>query len=366
MYLLKIKIFVFCLLIFLISSLDLFCHITSIQKQVIEKITSYQKIYHVPAMAVILIGRENHQKFEKIYSFGTLSKKSQIPVNEHSQFRIGSLTQLFIAASFAYLIEEGRVSLNDPITKFLPKSIKINAFANQPICLGDLATHTSALPNLPYNLSKCSAFNLNQMFCFLKNYLVKNAPGSQYHVSNLGYALLANILMRITKRSLPNLVNDYFIHPLHLEDTCFFLNKEQKTRLVSGYLQNQEISPTNNTKIYSVFIGSEGLYSTPQSMLKMLSFFMGKERTSLKSILKIMKTPYHQFKKFSIGLGWKIEPFQENSLLFSNGGELFGFSNFMGMVPKLDIGVVVLTNQEAASASLLGKELLELIHHSSH
>ncbi|MCB1075937.1 MAG: beta-lactamase family protein [Simkania sp.] len=332
-----------------------------LEQKLIEKIDAFANEHSVTGIAVAVIGRENHQKFTHIVARGTLSQKSPIPVNQYSEFRIGPVTQLFTAGTLAYFVQEGQVSLNDPISKFLPKSMDLPTYKGQEITLGDLATHTSGLPDLPYNLSSRASFSVSQMFRFLKNYELKRAPGTEYEYSNLGYAFLSNILMRISKRSFPDLVKQLLLDPLHLKDTTFTLTNEQKKRTLTGYEKGRGVSPLEGEKIYSVFIGAGGLHSTAHNMLTFLSFNMGKETTSLNAILPLMQQPYHAFNKFQVGLGWKITSFNAATNLFSIEGLLFGFASYLGMVPEADIGVMIMTSQGDLSVEQLGEEILQLL-----
>lgn len=336
-------------------------NVSVLEQKIIEKVEAFANEHAVTGIAVTIIGREGHQKFTQIVARGTLSKKSPIPVNQYSEFRIGPVTQLFTAGALAYFVQEGQVTLNDPISKFLPKSMELPTYKGQEITLGDLATHTSGLPDLPYNLSSRASFSVSQMFRFLKNYELKRAPGTEYEYSNLGYAFLSNILMRISKRSFPDLVKQLLLDPLHLKDTSFTLSTEQKKRTLTGYEKGRGISPLEGEKIYSVFIGAGGLYSTAHNMLTFLSFNMGKETTSLNAILPIMQQPYHSFKNFQVGLGWKVTSFNDEANLFSIEGLLFGFGSYLGMVPESDIGVMIMTSQGNLSVDHLGEELLQLL-----
>lgn len=347
--------------ILLFSPFALFAKVSPFQQKLQGKMSAYVKDHDITGMVVGIIGRENHQKFEEIYPFGMLSKKSSIPVNQYSEFRLGPLTQLFTAAILAYFVQEGQLTLSDPVSKFLPKSMEIPTYKGQEMTLGDLATHTSGLPDLPYNLSSRASFSVSQMLRFFKNFQLKRPPGSEYEYSNLGYAFLSNILMRVSKRSFPDLIRQTLLDPLHLTETVFSMSVDQKKRAVMGYEENKAISPLESEKIYSVFIGAGGLYSSAKNMLFWLSFNMGKERTSLNAILPIMQKSYHTFRKFRMGLGWKITQFHSKYDLYSIQGLLFGFATYMAVIPEADIGVVILASQGDLFVDSLGEELLDLL-----
>ena len=358
---LKIKPIIFILLF---SPLALVAKLSPLEQKISDRVDTYMEEHEITGIAVAVIGRENHQKFQQLVTKGMLSKKSTIPINEYSEFRIGPLTQIFTASALAYFVQEGQVNLKDPISKFLPKSMDLPTYKGKEITLEDLATHTSGLPDLPYNLSSRASFSVGQMFRFLKNYDLKRLPGAEYEYSNLGYAFLSNILTRISKRAFPDLIRQLLLDPLHLKETAFSLNVDQKKRVVTGYEKKRGVSPLESEKIYSVFIGAGGMYSSPQNMLTWLSFNMGKETTSLSAILPIMQKPYHTFKTFQVGLGYTITPFKKGHDLYSIQGLLFGFGSYMGIVPDSDIGIAIMTSQGDLPVESLGEELLEMLDSS--
>lgn len=351
------------LTLFFFPCFALFAEGKGIQKDIEGLTKSFIDDHSIHSIAVMVIGRENHEKFEQIIAEGTLSIKSPIPVNQHSEFRIGPITQIFTAAALAYFVQEGQVSLNDPVSKFVPKSMTLPKYNGKEITLGDLATHTSGLPDMPYSLSSRSSFSVSQMYRFLSKYELPREPGTKYEYSNFGYAFLANLLSRLSKRTFPDLLSQIIIQPLNLKDTAFTLSQEQKSRLITGYELGKGISPLLNEKIYSVFIGSGGLYSTPKDMLTFLSFNMRKEKTSLNAILPIMQKPYHSFKSFQMGLGWKITSFEKlQEKLYSIEGNLFGFGMYMGMIPETDTGVVILYNHGESNPSSLAENILKIMN----
>jgi serine-type D-Ala-D-Ala carboxypeptidase/endopeptidase len=332
----------------------------AIQRQLEETVEHYLEDHDITGISVAVIGRENLQKFQKTISKGKLSKKSPIPVNNHTEFRLGPLSQIFIASVLAYFVNEGQLSLNDPVSKFLPKSMKVPTYKGKQMTLGDLATHTSGLPDMPYSLSSRASFSVSQMYRFLSKYELTREPGTKYEYSYFGYAFLSNLLSRIAKRSYPDLAQQMILEPLHMKDTVFNISQDQKIRLATGYEEGRGISPLLSEKLYSIFIGAGGLYSTAQDMLIFLSFNLGKEQTSLNAILPIMQTPYHTFNHFQVGLGWKIEPYGNTSLFFLEG-TLFGFATYMGIVPEKDMGVVILANQGDFLIESLGEQILHII-----
>ena len=76
-----------------------------------------------------------------------------------------------------------------------------------------------------------------------------------------------------------------------------------------------------------------------------------------------MQIPYHTFKNFAVGLGWKIIPFEDREeKLYFVEGNLFGFATYMGIIPEQDTGVVILYNHGELPPSFLGEAILKVLN----
>jgi len=350
--------FLFCILFpFALSA-----EFSLLEQKLNRKIDTFLDEREVEGAIIALIGRGSKNMFCQTISKGHLSLKSQIPLNQWSELSIGPITQLFTAGVLAYLVQEEQVKLSDPISKFFSKSHYFPTYGGQEITLGDLATHTSGLPRLSQSPFHFAPFGAQQMFCFLKHFALKHPPGLVYEPSHLNYALLSHILMRVSRRSLPSLVGQVLIAPLHLNDTKFSLSEEQKKRLVVGYKKGAATGQLKNDENTVSCFGINSLYSTAENMLIWLAFNMGKKMTSLNAILPVMQCSYRTYQDFRVGLGWKIRPLRPNVDLFSiEGGVGTGFTSYMGMVPEAGIGVIIVMNQENVAADVLGEQLLTLL-----
>lgn len=357
-----IKTIIFSVLMYLYIC-PLFSSMGELQEEIEKKVTSYFEENKIPGMAVGVIGKDSKGTFQKIMTYGNVSKRGFIPINFDTEFQIGSLTQIFTAAILAYFVEEGKVSLDDPISKFFPNSIKMPTFEGVEITLKNLATHTSELPDMPYSPAGFSTFGHSEMFRFLTQYQLKAKPGSTYRPSHLGYALLANLLMRVGKRSFSELLQEVLLAPLALVDTRLTLTHEQKTRRAIGY-ENESSSPTNE-KIFSVFTGSVGLYATPIDMLKFLSFLIGNTQSKLNPILPLMQFPYYTFHTFQTGLGWVIKPLPDypDISFYVNSGTSAGFTTYFAISYKTGAGVFILANEADLRLDFFGEEILNLLVH---
>ncbi|PCI77284.1 hypothetical protein COB21_03235 [Candidatus Aerophobetes bacterium] len=279
-------------------------------------------------------------------TFGTLSNTTTIAVNEYAFFPLGSLTQPFTALTLAHFVSLGSVDLDTAVSNFLPQSMELPSFKGRNILLGDLATNTSSLPNLSNTLWNLGHFTSSSMYRYLANYHLKAVPGSRWQISNMGYAFLSNLIARVGKKSYHDLVKEIVLNPLQLNETMFVLKNKQVRGLVMGYDSMQPVSTLKREKIYSVFLGANGLYSTPHDMLKWLRFCTESKKSELSKPLSITLKEYFDFPSFHLALPWKVisDPrFSEKIYTFSSS--MFGYTHFIGFIPGKRKGVCLMSNQ---------------------
>ena len=124
----------------------------------------------------------------RIVSYGKPNQNSDQMVNADSVFEIGSVTKVFTTILLADMVERGEVALNDPISKYLPKSVKTPTRAGKEITLLDLANQTSGLPRLPGNFAPKNPqnpyadYSVEQMYAFISGYTLTRDIGDKVRV----------------------------------------------------------------------------------------------------------------------------------------------------------------------------------------
>src|SRR5258708_37428582 len=100
------------------------------------------------------------------------------------------------------MVERAELNLDDPISKFLPATVKAPTHDGKQIALRQLSSHVSGLPRMPANFppkdqnNPYADYSVDQMYAFLSEYALTRDPGAQYLYSNLGVGLLGQILAR--------------------------------------------------------------------------------------------------------------------------------------------------------------------------
>ncbi|HLN57930.1 MAG TPA: serine hydrolase domain-containing protein, partial [Thermoanaerobaculia bacterium] len=151
------------------------------------------------------------------------------PLDGNSVFEIGSVTKVFTAALLADMVRRGEVKLDDPVSKYLPETVRMPARKRQ-ITLLDLATQTSGLPRLPGNLAPkdlrnpYADYSVQQMYDYLSHYELPRDVGEEFEYSNLGVGLLGHALARKSGLSYEELAKRQILEPLGMSDTAITLS----------------------------------------------------------------------------------------------------------------------------------------------
>jgi len=144
-------------------------------------------------------------------------------------FEIGSITKAFTGILLADMALRGEVKLEDPVSKYLPETVKVPEFEGRAITLLDLTTQSSALPRLPANLKPKNMMNpyadysVEQLYAELANIKLTRAPGEKYDYSNLGVGLLGHALARRAGMSYEALVTARILKPLGMSRSSIVL-----------------------------------------------------------------------------------------------------------------------------------------------
>src|SRR5689334_14208568 len=190
-----------------------------------------------------------HGKVAGFDAVGYQDLESKKPMRKDSMFRIASLTKPITCAGIMVLVDEGKISVIDPVEKFLPeyKGMKIHGCSglsaygctgiapSRAINIEDLMTHTSGLEgnlNLqgqpqPATLADLAALGAKTQLLF--------EPGTRWNYSNIGYTALGRIIEVVSKQPYDVFLEQHIFAPLGMKDTSFFPPDEKLQRLATLY-----------------------------------------------------------------------------------------------------------------------------------
>jgi CubicO group peptidase (beta-lactamase class C family) len=277
------------------------------------------------------------------------------------------------------MIERGEVTLEEPVGKLLPNTIKVPGHEGRPITLLDLVTHTSALPRLPRNLAPANLndpyadYTRDEMFEFLSSYKLRRPPGERSVYSNYGMALLGEALALRAKCDYASLLHERICAPLGMTDTRIELDAATANRLAPGHDADGQLLPNWNL---GVFAAAGGIRSTARDMIRFVqaNLYLPDGATtpgtptsglpevpeSLRRALTLSQTARHKVDSppGEIALAWMI---QADGHTVWHNGQTGGYHSFTAFDRSRGIGVVVLANTAGGAGDDLGFRLMKLL-----
>ena len=312
--------------------------------------------------AGIVVGLLDPDGRTRVIAYGDAGP-GQPPLDGNSVFEIGSISKVFTATVLARLVQDGRVTLDDPIQKYLPASVHIPSRNGKQITLGNLSEQNSGLPRMPTNFhpkdptNPYADYSVQQMYEFLSSYELQRDPGAQFEYSNLGVGLLGHVLSLIVGKSYEDMERESVWQPLGMTHTGIPLTPWMKEHMALGHDEQGTVVPQWDLLALA---GAGAIRSTTSDMLKFLDANLHPERGALQ---RAMDFAHHEREpaggpNMAIGLNWLTRRAGTDTIVWHNGGT-GGYRTFIGFEPSKHFGVVVLTNSGGAGADDIGMHLLD-------
>ena len=208
-------------------------------------------------------------------------------------FWIASMSKPITATGVALLVDDGKLSFDDPVEKYLPEFHGI-AGATRPITLRDLLTHTSGLGE--YRVTD-PHWTLAQMAQALARLPLKFAPGSKWSYSTAGIDTLGRVVEVASGKPFAEFMQQRLFDPLGMTHTTFWPTEEQKKHLATSYVLNAQTGKLQETVISYLYggaitdaarppLGGAGLFSTAEDVAKFYQMLLKGGVAGGKQILK--------------------------------------------------------------------------------
>ena len=260
-------------------------------------------------------------------------------------FEIGSMTKVFTSLLLAQMALDGTVSLDDPVTDYLPEGATMPSRGGRQITLRNLSQQDSGLPRLPDNLvptdisDPYADYGEADLLAFLAGYELPRDIGSEYEYSNLGIGLLGYVLARAEDTDFASLLFRRILEPLGMSDTGIALTDAHQARFATphdGYMR-----PTSPWDL-GILVAGGGMRSTAADMQKFLAAALD-SASPIAAPTALMLSETRETPGNTVGLGWGIRPTPMGDIV-AHGGGTGGFRSYMSMQPDTGHAVVVLTN----------------------
>lgn len=288
-----------------------------------------------------LVARAGKVIFSKGY--GLANAELDVPNAPQTIFRLGSITKQFTAAAILLLQERGKLSVQDPICKYVDNC----PGAWGEVTIHHLLSHTGGVPNFTsfpdYQPKMMMPVTTQDMIARFKDKPLDFKPGEKWSYSNSGYFLLGYLIEKAAGESYESFVQKNIFEPLKLTSTGYDHFGTILKKRATGY------SLSKGKMVNSVYLdmtqpySAGSLYSTVEDLFLWKEALYSGKLLSAKS-LEAMMTPVKN--DYAYGLGVQTKSGRK---MISHGGGINGFSTFIARFADEKVTVVVLRNADYGS-----------------
>ena len=330
-----------------------------------------RKSWNVPAIAVVIVHKG------KIYTIlkGTKSISDSSPINGHTRFQVMSLTKGMTATLMLKLAEQGRISLDDPIVKYIPDFKLSNSKTTKTVTIGNVLAQSVGLKAFSGDSFLRLGFSEKELWPILAELPIKKQTGTDYTYSNHFHGLMKKIVEKVTQKSFEAAAKELLFDPLKMSETTY-APQHEKGGILSACssakkLPNEFAKPHTlqgtvfelpNVEQAFVYASSMGVSSSIEDMGRWLQFLMYNHPALLKQewfdrlrvpqnhyVIKAKNSyifPKTRTNTVDYCYGAMLTPYgkdQKIKLYIQNGAWIGGTAR-MSFAPELDLGIVVLSN----------------------
>jgi CubicO group peptidase (beta-lactamase class C family) len=288
----------------------------------------------------------------------------RVPVTAETVFQSGSVGKQFTATAVMMLVEEGRVGLDDSLTKYFDDAPP----AWKDVTVRELLSHTAGFGDYPKDFNFRKDWTEDELLKLVESIPLAYPPGTKWAYSNLGYLTLGILIRRVTGEFYGDFLQQRIFQPLDMRSTRIIseadivANRSAGYRLVKGELKNQEwVAPTVNTT------ADGSLYFSILDLAKW-DAALYREKLLKSSSLDLMWTPVKlkngranngRPNTSGYGFGWFIEDRQGHRCIHHDGSWQ-GFETAIDRYVDDQLTVVVLTNLADAEPGKISRHVAEM------
>jgi CubicO group peptidase (beta-lactamase class C family) len=283
------------------------------------------------------------------------------PVTTETLFHMASVTKLFVATAVMQLVEQEKVDLDAPVTKYLPY-FRLKDPRYKSITVRQMLTHTSGMPDVDdYHWDKPELDDgaLERYVRGLANEGLRFKPGSRFAYSNMAFEVLGDLIAKVSGKSFEDYVESNILTPLGMNASTLMLDKANPNQLALGHTRAGDGSMTSiaHYPYNRAHSPSSNLHSNVVDMARWMMANLNRGELDGRRILKrstydLLWKPAVETGKQGrrVGISWFLDSSKGEQLVLHAGGD-DGFLTYVCLSPDRKIGVVVMTNCDSAPAA---------------
>jgi CubicO group peptidase (beta-lactamase class C family) len=319
---------------------------------------------------------------------GVREKTNNAPVTPETVFRIASMTKSFTAMAILKLRDEGKLSLDDPVAKYLPELTKLAypTSDSQVITIRHLLTHSEGFPeDNPWGDRQLAQSDETLRSWLRDGIPFSTSPGTGFEYSNYGFAILGQIVAKASRRPYADYVRDNILRPLGMNSSMFEMASIPREHIALGYRREENIWKPEPILAHGSFGAMGGLWTNAHDLARYVAFLMSAfpprdepergpiKRSSAREMQQAWRlSPASAFRPTvdarlqlgvsGYGYGLGVSDDCRFGHVVGHGGGLPGYGSLMRWLPEYGVGLIGMSNQTYQGFNGLFNDTLSALH----
>lgn len=331
-----------------------------------------------PGLAVV-VRKDGHTVF--IRGYGLRDLRSSLPIDEHTNFRLASVSKQFTAMAIMLLVHDGKLHYDDHLTDIFPK---FPAYG-RTITIRNLLNHTSGLIAYEDLMDKKYAgksweeipqITYAGVFALMEQQTgTKFPPGTKWEYSNGGYCVLAMVVEKISGVPFAEFLQRRIFAPLKMENTVAHVyGKDHVANRAYGYTDDAGVWLETDQSPTSATLGDGGIYSSLDDLIKwddalrnhtLLSADEMRPAVTPENSAAVLPSAVDDLPKaagekpLAYGFGWFLDPYRGHARMWHYGSSI-GFHTIIQRFPADNLTIIILSNRSDLDLSALSLKVADL------
>ncbi|WPB79107.1 serine hydrolase [Archangium violaceum] len=333
--------------------------------------------WNVPGLAVSVV-KDGKVVFSKGYGVRKVGESA--PVDEHTQLSIGSISKSFAAMGLGMLVDEGKVSWDDPVSQYLPYFQLHDPYVTRELTLRDLLVHRVGLPEVCGGiLWYGSDYSREEVLKRLRYIKPVSSFRGTFAYQNVTYMAVGEVIRAVTGKSWEDFTRERIFAPLGMNESNSLFSDLKKSKNLAlphvridgrpvaiAYRDSDALGPggaivssAHDMARYMQLLLAEGsldgkkLYSEKVAQELFTPQMLVPSRPSSRPELKALNSWFNAY-----GFGWFLREYRGRKLVFHTGG-MDGMAAIVMLVPEEKLGITVLSHNDGGLFYALALRVLD-------
>ncbi len=319
---------------------------------------------------------------------GVREKTGNAPVTPETVFRIASMTKSVTAMAILKLRDDGKLSLDDPVSRYVPELAKLPypTSDSQVLTVRHLLTHSEGFPeDNPWGDRQLAQSDETMRAWMKAGIPFSTSPGTAFEYSNYGFAILGQIIAKASGRPYGDYVRDNILKPLGMNSSTFEMSSVPREHIALGYRREADTWKPEPILAHGSFGAMGGLWTNAHDLTRYVAFLVAAfpprdepergpiTRSSAREMQQAWRLqPASAFRPTvdaplqigvsSYGYGLGVSQDCRFGHVVGHGGGLPGYGSLMRWLPEYGVGLIGLSNQTYQGFNNLFNDTLSALH----